>query len=80
MRELSPLELQERAADARSLLNSPVVKEVFDRLQAEYLQDLIQAPVGGLTAVHAHASMKALADVRAGLERVINDATFAARK
>jgi hypothetical protein len=72
----SPLELEDRASDARALLNNKVLNEAFEEMQAEYIQLLIQAPVGDLTATTAHASMKVLEAVKAKLHSFVNDASF----
>jgi hypothetical protein len=73
MTTLSAIDIEERAAEARSILNSPILKQAFADLQAEYVSKLIQAEVGGLTASTAHASMKVLGDVEARLQSYVND-------
>lgn len=75
-----PYEVQERAAEARALLSSPLMKEIFESLQAEYTERLIQAEVGSLTAGTLHASMKVLADVQGRLKAVETDSLFLNRK
>lgn len=76
MQDKSPLTLyeqQERAADARACLNSKAVADAFDDIRDEYLNELIQAEVGGLTAASAHAKVKALADLRLRLQSYVTD-------
>lgn len=79
-RELQPHEIEERAAEARSFMNSTVVQEIFEDLQAEYLTQLIQADVGGLTAATAHASMKVLEDIRGKIKKYVVDEEFRRKK
>lgn len=76
MRQYSPMDIEERAAEARAFLNSPAMRSIFDDLKEEYLQQLIQAEVGGLTAATAHASIKVLEDIRGKMQSMINDQTF----
>jgi len=73
-------EIQERAADARALLNSDTFNRVIEMLQKEYLEQLIQAEVGGLTAATAHASMKGLEAIKARLQTFITDEQMLIRK
>jgi hypothetical protein len=73
MIKLSPFDIEERASEARAILASPAMKYAFAELEAEYLNQLIQAEVGGLTASTAHASMKVLRDVQSRLETFITE-------
>jgi hypothetical protein len=79
-KELNIYETQERAADARALLGSEIFHRSLAKLQEEYLQQLIQAEVGGLTAATAHASMKALEAIKAQLQAFITDEEMLIRK
>lgn len=74
--KLSPEEIEERAAEARHLMNSKVLKEAFEAAQQECMRELIQADVGSLTAATAHARMKALDGVLQQLQVFINEATM----
>jgi len=74
------MEREEMMADARAALSSTAVNYVFDELQQEYLNELIQAEVGGLTASTAHASMKVLASVQSRLQSIVNEKLMQARK
>lgn len=76
MNKLQPHEIAERAAEARNLANSPVMKEIFAELEDYYVQQLIQADVGSLTAATLHASMKVLQDVQGRIQSVIRDERF----
>lgn len=78
--DLSALEQEELIADAQAALNSSAVKFVFRELHDEYVQELMNAEVGGLTAATAHASMKVLAGVEARLKSITNEKLFQARK
>lgn len=78
--KLSPIQLEERAAEAVAVLGNEIFNSVFADLQKEYLEALIQAEVGGLTAVQAHASMKALEAVRQKLQSYVNDYKLKMRK
>lgn len=75
-RKLQPHEIAERAAEARNLLNSPLMKEIFDELSSYYIQQLVQAEVGSLTAATLHASMKVINDVQGRLQSVQRDERF----
>lgn len=66
-------ELEEWASEARAFVNSKVVQSIFDGLQREYVQQLVHAPVGDLTAVTAHASIKVLEDIRNRLRATIDE-------
>jgi len=77
---LRPDEIEERAAEARNLLNSPVLKQAMEDTRQEYLRQLIQADVGSLTAATAHASMKVLEGVLQQLQVYVNEATVMQRK
>lgn len=79
MKQLSAIEIEERAAEARNILNSPTMKSIWEELQAEYTEQLIQAEVGGLTASTAHASMKVLRDVQSRLQTYVTDQQFNTR-
>jgi len=70
---LSSIEVEERAASARAIINDPVFQDAFDMLHSQYLGILLQADVGGLTASTAHASIKVLHDVRSAFESMILD-------
>ena len=62
--KLTALELDDIASDVRSFKNSPAFDYVFASLREKYIQQLLNANVGDLTATSAHASMKVLEDVR----------------
>lgn len=69
----SILQLEDRAADARAILNSPLFQEMVDGLKKTYISNLISAEVGSADATSAHAGLKVLEDFKASLESVVND-------
>jgi hypothetical protein len=75
-RPLQAHEIDERAAEARALLSSKVLADVFGELQDEYIQALIQVDVGTLTASTLHAKVKVLSEVQARLRSYQNDGAF----
>jgi len=78
--ELSAIEREELIADAQAIMNSKAMKYVFEEAKEEYLDELIQAEVGGLTASTAHASMKVLAEVQQRLQSIINSGLMVRNK
>ena len=70
---LSDLEVDERAAEAQSLLDNPVFAEALNDIYSQALGTLLNSDVGSLTASTAHATMKAIRDVRVQLELYITD-------
>lgn len=80
MTRLSAFEISERAANARAALNDPTLQDALDHIQQEYLTELIQTDVGGLTAVQLHANIRAVENLRARLQSMITDEKFLARK
>ena len=76
----SPLDIEERAAEARALQNNSVLKEAFANVREEQLRILIQEPVGSLTAGAAHATVKALDGVLQQLQSIVNEALMQRKK
>lgn len=70
---LSSYEADERAAEAVSLLVNPVLTQAFNDIYSRAVTDLLGAGVGSLTATAAHASMKAIQDLRKQLEQYVTD-------
>lgn len=77
---LQPHEIEERASEARAILNSKVYQDALEDLLQEYQRTLIQCDVGSLTAATAHASMKVLDGVSRQLQVYINEATVQRKK
>lgn len=80
MTNLSPQQIEERAAEARALVNNPVLKEAFEKAKEEQVRVLIQAEVGSLTAGAAHATVKALDGVLQQLQVMVNEAAMQKRR
>ena len=72
-KRLSDFEVDERAAEAQSILNNSVFVDALDDVYSRALGTLLNADVGSLTASTAHATMKAIRDVRSQLEQYITD-------
>jgi len=70
---LSDIEVDERAAEARSLLTNSVFNKAMEDVYSRALGILLNAEVGSLTAGAAHASMKAVRDIRNQLEEYVSD-------
>lgn len=70
---LNPLELEERAATARDILNNPIFREVLASMHSRQVGILEGADVGSLTASTAHAMMKAIGELRSELESIVTD-------
>ena len=72
-KRLSDHEIDDRAAEAQSLLNNSVFVDALDDVYSRALGTLLNADVGSLTATTAHATMKAIRDVRSQLEQYVSD-------
>jgi hypothetical protein len=70
---LSAHELDERAAEAQSILDNSIFKDALDDVYSRALGTLLNADVGSLTASTAHATMRAIRDVRNQLEQYVMD-------
>ena len=65
--------MDERAAEAKAILDNPVFVKALDEVYSRELGILLNADVGSLTASTAHATMKALWKVRKQLEQYVTD-------
>ena len=72
-RHLSDLEVDERAAEAKALLENSLFADALNDVYSRALGTLLNADVGSLTASTAHATMKAIREVRSQLEQIITD-------
>ena len=72
-KRLSDHEIDDRAAEAQSLLNNSVFVDALDDVYSRALGTVLNADVGSLTATTAHATMKAIRDVRSQLEQYVSD-------
>lgn len=61
------------AADARALINSEIFDRAMKALEVRYMKELVQAPLGDLTATAAHARLKAIQDIRMHLNSYSTD-------
>lgn len=62
------MEVAEDAADARDILNSPVVHEAFERIREKAITSIIDATRKGLTANPGCAILVALEDLKQELK------------
>lgn len=70
---LSDYQLDERAAEAKAILDNSVFRDALDDVYSRALGTLLNADIGSLTASTAHATMKAIRDVRSQLEQYVMD-------
>lgn len=73
LNDMSFEELRDLASDANMCIHSRGFQYVLETMQAKYLQELVNAEVGSLTAASAHASMKVLEDVKNGFSVINNE-------
>lgn len=78
--KLSDQELDELAADARSVVSSKGFQHVMAGLRSYYVQELVRADVGSLTASSYHARMKVLDDVEASFKTINNEQVIRKKK
>lgn len=69
----SNYEIDERATEARVLLQNPVLIEALEEIYSRELGILMGSDIGSLTASTAHATMKAIVTVRKQLEQYVSD-------
>ena len=77
---LSDYEVDERASDAETLLANPVFISAINDVYSRAVGTLLNADVGSLTASTAHATMKAVRDVRNQLEQYVTDRKMRQRR
>jgi len=70
---LSNHDVEEKAAQAESLLASEVFLSAMNGVYSRAVGTLLEADMGSLTATGAHATMKAVIEIRSQLEQYIND-------
>jgi hypothetical protein len=66
-------DVEERAAQAESMLASEMFRSAMDGVYSRAVGTLLEADIGSLTATGAHATMKAVIDIRSQLEQYVND-------
>jgi len=70
---LSNHEVQEKAGRAEDLLASDTFNSAMNEVYSRAAGTLVNADIGSLTATGAHATMKAIVDIRNQLQDFIND-------
>ena len=70
---LSNTEVEERAEEAKAVLNNQVVQDALNDVYSRALGTLVEAEVGSLTASAAHASIRAITDLKKQLEQYVSD-------
>jgi len=67
------LQVDERAAEAKAILDNPVFTNAIEDVYSRALGILLNADVGSLTATTAHATLKGIRDIKKQLEEYILD-------
>jgi hypothetical protein len=70
---LTNYEVEEKAIEAEGLLANPVLVSALDDIHSRHMGTLLESDVGSLTAGAAHASIKAITDLREQLKQYIAD-------
>jgi hypothetical protein len=70
---LNNYETSEKAAEAKALLDNPVLQGAMLDIYSRAAGTLVKEDVGSLTAGAAHAMMKSVLDLQAQLEEYISD-------
>lgn len=70
---LSNHEIEDRAAEATVLLNDPYLNEALEDIYSRAMGTLVESEIGSLTASAAHASMKAVTDLKKQLRQYVDD-------
>jgi hypothetical protein len=76
----SEFELDERAAEARFILNNPIFVEAVDRLRDRYTKNLMSSGIGTEQAVMSHARMVVLEELLAQIGSAITDQRMAKQR
>jgi hypothetical protein len=67
------MERDERAADAKELLDNPLLQEVFKRIEAEATERMVHSGPGTSVSVSEHYRIQAIRAVHADLIRLVDD-------
>lgn len=79
MSEHSLLIDRDRGAKAKALLDTPLLVEMFDSLEAAYIDGWRKSPPGDAEArERAWMAVRIILEVREGLEKIVASADFAA--
>jgi hypothetical protein len=67
------LQRDERAAEARDLLDNPLLQEIYQKLESEAVEALLRAEPGSSVATASHLRIMALRSIQAELTRLVED-------
>jgi hypothetical protein len=67
------LQRDERAAEARALLDNPLLQEIYSKLESDAFEALIHAEPGSPAATACHLRIMALRAIQADLIRLVED-------
>lgn len=70
----------ELGRQAQELLDSPIFEKVVTHLTGEYIKKLTAEQVGSLTAASAHATLRALNDIKADLKVLASEVAVQSSK
>ena len=76
----NPLQLDERAAEARNILTSPLYKEVLGKMEQDFTDRMRNSRIGSEESQAAHAMLKVLAEFDANFRSIINDQKMAEQR
>ena len=79
-RKQSDYELDERAAEATFVLNHALVKEAFDAMRGQYIEQMAAALTGTADMLDAHAKLRVLADFQAHFRSIVTNKQIADKK
>jgi hypothetical protein len=69
----SEFELDERAAEAKFILNNPIFLEAVDNLREKHLQIMMATKVGSPESIQSHAMLKVFEELVSELQSAITD-------
>lgn len=67
------LQRDERAGDAQDLLDNPLLIEIFQRVEKEAQEAMLNAEPGSPAAVAHHQRIMAIRAIHADLQRMVDD-------
>ena len=76
----SDLELDERSAEAKFILNHPLFGETMTILRNRYISELISSPIGSEKSTVCHAKLVILDDIVGQFKTVITDQKMTSQK
>jgi hypothetical protein len=71
--KIDMLERDERAAEAQALLNNPLLQEIFQRVEKDAQEAMLNAEPGSAVAVAYHQRIMAIRAIHADLIRLVDD-------